>query len=176
MAYPWDDVRVSPDGRSLAVSLSGCLRPFDVNTASTPQRITVTVHMMISASAASCPASVDTRRVELSEPVGSRVIVDGSFDPTASMAVAWTKATAVLDGATLRIGFPDRSCSHIARTTVVETPATVTVTVFEATTRAGVPCPPPGELVVHDLPLAAPLAQRPVLDGRAAYITPTHTP
>lgn len=168
VVYPWDNVKVASDDRSLDVSLSGCLRSFDVESNMDPQRITVTVEMSASTMPATCPPSRETRHIELSEPIGSRAIVDGSFDPGKSIAVGWTKAMAV-GGTTLRVTFPDLDCSHIARTNSVENIRAVSVTVFEPVNPAEVnTCST--SLLVRDLPLAAPLGKRQVIDGRSNYV------
>jgi hypothetical protein len=170
-AMAWDSVTV---GRSsIDLFTWGCPGAVGV-TAVLSAHVVVTAFARptdgVSRGEPSCPPHRTSIHLDLPAEIGGRPVVDGSYDASATHAVAWSKRKAAEMMISLR--FPDPTCAHVARVATVESAASVTMTAFVL--------PDPGTgcqdrtdpFRDYDVTLAAPLGARTLVDGRCAYVDP----
>jgi hypothetical protein len=136
MKVPWLGVLVGPDGRDVTITLADdCVAPLGARAVMTSKRVVVTVYAANPSpgSAPACPpgGGIGTQALTLPKPVDGRFVVDGADTPATSQYVPRSRSTVADSGSTVRVYFPDRTCSRVSRASVVETVQTVTVTAVE---------------------------------------------
>jgi hypothetical protein len=180
MKVPWLAVLVASDGRELKVTDAGDrVAPRGARAVMSSRRVVVTVYAAnpSSGSVAACPpgGGIGTQALTLPGPIDGRFVVDGADTRATSQYVPLSRSTVADAGSTVRIYFPDRTCSRVSRASVVETDKAVTVTAVEmagsGTTKTQA-CVYAGDgPLVQEVHLASPIGKRRLLDG-ACVLTP----
>lgn len=172
MKVPWLGVLVAPDGRELKVTYEDqCVAPRGARAIMSSTRVVVTVYAANPSpgSLTQCPSGIETQAFTLPKPVDGRSVVDGADTRATSQYVPFSRSTVSDAESTVRVYFPDRTCSRVSRASVVETDRTVTLTAIEmarsGTTKTQA-CAYAGDgPLVQEVHLASPIGRRRLIDG-----------
>ncbi len=165
----WLGVLVGPDGRELKITYENqCVAPRGARAIMSSTRVVVTIYAASPSpgSLLECPPFTDTQALTLPTPVDGRFVVDGALNPRSNPYVPWDHPELRAGGSTVRVQFLDRTCSRVSRASVVETTASVIVTVLQAPmTTPTTSCRYGIEPLFQEVQLASPLGKRRLLDG-----------